>query len=223
MDPRACDTRLVAGAVRRLDRFNRRHPWSHNDHFHGWILRNLPARRTAALDIGCGRGALLDALAGQFARVHGIDPDAGMRAAAGARVAGRPNASVDERRLDALRGPYDLVTMVAVLHHLDVDDALPQVERLLAPGGRLLVVGLNRPESLADHAWDLLCAAMNPLIGLAKHPRRAGPSAAGPGFPVADPQQTYAALRRDFARHLPGTRLRRRLGFRYTAAWTKPA
>lgn len=223
MEPRKYDDGVVARAKGRLDRFNRRHPWSHNDHFHAWIFRHLPARRTAALDVGCGRGELLDGLAGEFARAHGIDADPDMRAAAGARVAGRPNASVDDRRLDELHGPYDLVTMVAVLHHLDVEAALPQVERLLAPGGRLLVVGLARPDSLADHAWNLVCAATNPLIGLAKHPRRAAPNADGPDFPVADPQQTYAGLRRSFARHLPGARLRRRLGFRYTAAWTKPA
>jgi hypothetical protein len=37
-----------------LARVNARHPWNHNDYFHGWILRNLPAGRDLAVDIGCG-------------------------------------------------------------------------------------------------------------------------------------------------------------------------
>jgi 2-polyprenyl-3-methyl-5-hydroxy-6-metoxy-1,4-benzoquinol methylase len=46
-----------------MESLNARHPWSHNDHFHGWIVRHLPERRALALDVGCGEGALLDVLA----------------------------------------------------------------------------------------------------------------------------------------------------------------
>jgi 2-polyprenyl-3-methyl-5-hydroxy-6-metoxy-1,4-benzoquinol methylase len=56
-----------------LARLNARHPWSHNEYFHGWILRNLPARRDVAVDVGCGRGALAGKLAVRFTRVTGID------------------------------------------------------------------------------------------------------------------------------------------------------
>jgi len=34
-------------------------------------------------------------------------------------------------------GGADLITMVAVLHHLDLDDTLARIPRLVAPGGRL--------------------------------------------------------------------------------------
>jgi hypothetical protein len=43
---------VLARARRWLDQVNARHPWDHNEHFHGWILRNLPACRRAAVDIG---------------------------------------------------------------------------------------------------------------------------------------------------------------------------
>jgi hypothetical protein len=39
----------LATAMRDL---NARHPWNHNDHFHSWILANLPERRRTALDVG---------------------------------------------------------------------------------------------------------------------------------------------------------------------------
>jgi len=204
----------------RLAAFNARHPWSHNDHFHPWILRNLPNRRTSALDVGCGRGELLASLAPHFTVVHGTDLDREMRVAARERCAGLGNVTVDAAQLADLTGPYDLVTMVAVLHHLDVAQALRQVRRLLAPGGRLLVVGLARPDSLGDLLWDVPSMVANPLMGLLKHPRRA--SEALPAFPVRDPEVTFAALRQTVDDVLPGARVRRRLFFRHTIVWTQP-
>jgi methyltransferase family protein len=61
-------------------------------------------------------------------------------------------------------GEADLITMMAVLHHLDLDDTLAQIPGLLAPGGRLLVVGLARVNSLPDLAVDLISAAANPVM-----------------------------------------------------------
>lgn len=224
MDPRALSQRWLPGAVSWFDRVNAAHPWSHNDHFHGWILRRLPTRRRRALDVGCGRGQLLQTLAPRFDAVEGCDADPEMRAVSAARVGGLPSATVHGEPLADLTGPYDLITMVAVLHHLEARSALADVRRLLAPGGRFLVVGLTRPQTLADHAWDVWCLLTNPVIGLVKHPRRApaGPDD-GPGFPVRDPEQTLGELRQVFADLMPGARLRRRIGFRYTADWTKPA
>lgn len=165
---------------------------------------------------------MLMKLATHFDRVLGIDRDAGMREAAGRAVAGYTNASVTAEQLADLRGEFDLITMVAVLHHLDAKSALVEARRLLAPGGRLIVVGLAQPESRLDWVWDVACLITNPLIGLVKHPARAlHPSSDGPSYPTVDPKDTYADLRGTFARHLPGARLRRRLGFRFTAVWTK--
>lgn len=83
--------------------------------------------------------------------------------------------------------------------------------------------GWPRPETRLDWAWDVACLITNPLIGLAKHPAAVGPPGDGPAYPTVEPKDPYADLRGMFGRHLPGARLRRRLGFRYTAIWTKPA
>ncbi|MDN5725918.1 MAG: class I SAM-dependent methyltransferase [Propionibacteriales bacterium] len=212
----------IMAASSALHRINQRHPWSHNDHFHRWILRRLPAARERALDVGCGRGELLNLLAERFEVAHGTDLDQQMRAAAQARNAGRVHVTVGDEQLVDLAGPYDVISMIAVLHHLDTDEALQQVRRLLAPGGRLLVVGLARPVTFVDNAADLASALTNPVIGMIKHPRRVEPSTAGDPFPVRDPTVPYDELRVIAARILPGARLRRRLAFRYTLEWTKP-
>jgi 2-polyprenyl-3-methyl-5-hydroxy-6-metoxy-1,4-benzoquinol methylase len=73
MDVRDSTNPMVLRAGRWQDVVNSRHPWNHNEHFHSWILRNLPARRQAAVDVGCGAGVLAGKLAPHFARVTGID------------------------------------------------------------------------------------------------------------------------------------------------------
>jgi hypothetical protein len=116
--------------------------------------------------------------------------------------------------------------MVAVLHHLDLDETLARVPGLLAPGGRLLVVGLARVNSRPDLAVELVSAAANPVMGLIKHPWPArshdGPAAGQPVMPVRDPATTLAEITAAARARLPGAAVRRRLFFRYTLRWDKP-
>jgi SAM-dependent methyltransferase len=200
-----------------VNRWNARHPWSHNDHFHGWILKNLPARRTSALDVGCGRGALLARLAGRFDSATGLDPDAAMATAAAERLAGR--AEIRRQSLLDTVGEYDLVTMVASLHHLPLEPTLRHVAGLLAPGGRLLVVGLARTGSPSDLAHDGATLLLDPVVGFVKHPRARTSPDPGRSVPIRDPEETYAEVRAAAGRVLPGAHVRRRLFYRYTLRW----
>jgi SAM-dependent methyltransferase len=221
---------LVTGPTRCLAWINHRHPWNHNEHFHGWILRNLPARRRSALDIGCGTGVLLAQLTDRFAQVTGVDADPGMAEAAGRRLATNPRASVQLSTLSAFAataddGAFDVITMVAVLHHLDLRESLPLISRMIAPGGRLLVVSLASVASPADLAVDLVSAMLNPLVGLIKHPRavRGSSGADGPVMPVKDPDLTFAEVALVARELLPGCSVRRRLFFRYSLYWERPS
>jgi SAM-dependent methyltransferase len=226
------DIRDLPGPLHQwLAKINARHPWNHNEHFHGWILRNLPARRQAAVDIGCGIGVLAGKLATCFEHVTGIDRNEGMAAAAGARLRCFPRVSIHRGDFagfssTARDGGADLITMVAVLHHLDLDGTLGQIPRLLAPGGRLLVVGLARADSLADLAFDVVSGAANPVMGMIKHPRAVRPPERGvdtqPVMPVMDPATTFAEITKAARAHLRGSTVRRRLFFRYTLRWEKP-
>ncbi len=217
---------------RTLASLNARHPWNHNEYFHGWILRSLPARRRTAVDIGCGTGALAGKLATHFSHVTGIDRNEGMAAAASERLGNDPRVSIRrcslaEFTLTAGDGGADLITMVAVLHHLDLDDTLARMPQLLAPRGRLLVVGLARPNSLADLAFDVVSGAANPAMGMMKHPRPARLPQRGrdgqPVMPMKDPATSLAEIVTAARAHLPGSRVRRRLFFRYTLRWDKPS
>jgi hypothetical protein len=116
--------------------------------------------------------------------------------------------------------------MVAVLHHLDLDDTLARIPRLMAPGGRLLVVGLARADSLADLAFDVVSGAANPAMGMIKHPRPVRGHQRildeQPVMPMMDPITTLAEISDAARAQLPGSSVRRRLFFRYTLHWDKP-
>ncbi|WP_208378958.1 class I SAM-dependent methyltransferase [Cumulibacter soli] len=219
MSSRARIPDVVQGAVNGLDEFNRRHPWSHNDFFHPWILRNLPGRREFAVDVGCGQGKLAASLAPRFTQVIAMDTSPQMRATAAQRCAKLPNVSVT----DGGRIPdgADLITMIAVLHHLDVDEALSEVAERLAPGGRFLCVGLAPLAGLRDLCWDVAAMVTTPVIGLIKSPK-AQQVPQTDSFPVKDPTVPFAHIRTILRKAMPGAQIRHRLAFRHTISWTKP-
>jgi SAM-dependent methyltransferase len=194
-----------------IDAVNAAHPWSHNDHYRPWVLRQVPPGARRALDVGCGTGALLRALGDVVPVAEGIDRDERVAALAGARVAGL---------LDLPPAPaYDLVTAVAVLHHLPLVPALERLRALVRPGGRLVVVGCYRASTPADHAVGLLAVPANLLVGLLRSP---GPAPAGMSAPVAPATGTLPEIRAASQALLPGARIRRRLFWRYTLVWTAP-
>ncbi|HEX7350684.1 class I SAM-dependent methyltransferase [Brachybacterium sp.] len=228
---RTTDNPLVRRAGRILAAVNARHPWNHNAHFHPWILRHLPTGTARVLDVGCGRGDLVAALAGALGpggQVEGIDPDPEMAFASATRFA--PPSPVRIRRrtlaehaaLPEHAEHYDAVTMVASLHHMELDAALGHARALLRPGGRLLVVTLTRPVTTCDQVWDLAGVVTNPLIGLAKHPRPARSAEPGPTVPVRKAAWSLGTLREQAGVLLPGAVIRRREGFRATLRWRKP-
>lgn len=203
-----------------LAAFNSRHLWSHNDHFHGWLLRHLPERRGRALDVGCGRGELIAALASRFEHVDGVDIDESMTKVAAQRFAGMSPISIRKVPFEEVWGSFDLITMVAVLHHLDLASALTRSQELLNPGGRLLVIGLPKVIGAPDLMWDLPSVVLNPIVGLVKHPKPADLNQPPP-FPVAAPTMSCTEIKAVACQLLPGAKVHRRLFFRYTLEWTK--
>jgi SAM-dependent methyltransferase len=155
----------------------------------------------------------------------GVDADATMATVSTERFAGDPSVGVRHARFEEVDGTFDTITMVAVLHHLPLEAALRHASELLEPGGRLLVVGLARKESLADLAWDVPSSLLNPLVGMIRHPRPVTQSVddGGPVMPMRDAAETFTEISGVARRVLPGASIRRRLFFRYTLEWTSPA
>lgn len=105
-----------------------------------------PMRR-AALDIGCGTGALLAALSRAGWEAHGVEWDT-VAADVARRFSHRPVWSGDFRELDLPRSYFHLIVLQHVVEHLDDPRAaLKTVAELLAPGGRVVLIYPN-PDSL---------------------------------------------------------------------------
>ncbi len=218
----AARSRFGGWASEAMRRANARHPWSHNDAFHSWIGTRLPSRPVRALDVGCGRGELIALLAERFDQVEGLDVDPAMREASASRCAGLPHVSVSGLDLADVPAGADLVTMIATLHHLELDSALTQVRRILSPGGRFLCVGLARPVSVVDHVWDVASMVTNPVIGYVRHPWVSSGLPDPPSIPVKDPERSFDEIRSAVDVVMPGAQMRRHLAFRHTIEWTSP-
>lgn len=213
------------GFLALLDRTNAAHPWSHNDAFAGFVLRQARAVRrhggVTAVDVGCGTGNLLMSLTAVFPTVIGIEPDAPTAAIAARRLADTRVRVVNRPFGDEFRNAYDLIVFVASLHHMPLRAALEHARKAVRPGGRVVIVGVAR-ETQGDALRSVASLLLNPLVGLARHPARATRSPPHMRAPTVQATESYDEIHAVASAVLPGIRMRRRLFWRYTASWTAP-
>lgn len=187
--------------------------FNHNDHYHPYLLRQVPANCRRALDVGCGSGRFARVLAPRSATVDAIDRSAEM-----IELATGPSnvtfAVADVRVHDLGTSRYDFVSCVASLHHLPFAETVTRLRDALAPGGVLAVLGLSRPTLL-----DLLVG----LVGVVPNRVRVAlaPHRDGPRPPIMDPDLTLAEIRAQARDLLPGARFRRHIYWRYSMVYTK--
>lgn len=214
-------TSLPRRVLRALDRFHSDRPWDHNAHFHRWILRQLPRRLGSALDVGCGSGDLARLLAGRAERVHGVDADPAITARA--RELTPMAVPVTYTVADAPAGlpdvRYDVITCVAVVHHLPFTRALEAFRDRLAPGGTLVIVGVSRERTPADHLLSVASVPLNIVMALLKNRGRPAPRPVSMTARTSPAEMTFPEIVRESRAVLPGARLRRRLFWRYTLVW----
>lgn len=105
-----------------------------------------PQKVQNLIDLGTGTGRMLGLLAKHASRAVGLDSSHAMLSVARANLERDGLSRVDLRQGDIHappfgRGTFDLVLVHQVLHYLDDPArALREAARLVAPGGRLLVV-----------------------------------------------------------------------------------
>jgi SAM-dependent methyltransferase len=193
--------------------------WNHNVHYHRLVLDAVPNGCREALDVGCGDGLLARKLSQKAAFVTGVDRSPEMIRQAQATASGNLTF-LEADYLDAAalpEGMYDFVSAVAVVHHAPFEDAVHGLVRLLAPGGRLVIVRMAYNRT----ALDRVISACGLPVSLFLRRRRGG-KRAPIGMPMEDTTVHWGEARRAARRLLPGCRYRRRLLWRYTAVWDKP-
>jgi ubiquinone/menaquinone biosynthesis C-methylase UbiE len=108
----------------------------------------VPAGSETVLDLGAGTGFMTRLLDARFERVLAVEPDARMRAALGRTC---PGVTVLEGTAESIPLPdasVDAVTVSAAWHWMDPERAIPEVARVLKPGGGLGIVWTRQDRSV---------------------------------------------------------------------------
>lgn len=193
--------------------------WNHNTAFHEELVADVKIRGGRVLDIGCGDGLLLQRLAPFTEQVVGIDSHKEIISRAQLRLAMVSNASLIADDFITLPIPlesYDTITCVASLHHMDLRVALSKMRQILAPGGRVLIIGLAENKSITDYLISSLL-----LLPIRIMDRFHG-GMKGIGVRIAEPRESLSEIRQVAHEVLPGAVIRRRFYYRYSLVWNKP-
>jgi len=89
-----------------LNRLNAAHPWSHNDFYGPWVVRQVASSGArTVLDVGCGTGDLLARLIPRAVTLTGLEPH-------DATAKSRPSDSKVQRVYGFGRSPLKAETLV---------------------------------------------------------------------------------------------------------------
>jgi ubiquinone/menaquinone biosynthesis C-methylase UbiE len=201
--------------------------WSHNDHYHGYLLKQVPPRCVEALEIGCGTGTFSRGLAERADRVLALDLSPQM-----IRVARQHSgryANIDFRVADALEWEFpvqrfDCIASIATLHHLPMETMLAKMRTALKANGTLVVLDLYQAKGLSDALTSLVAMPVNLALRLANSRRLTVPREVQEAWAEHgrhDKYLTLSEVRRICAKVLPGAKVRKHLLWRYSIVWKK--
>jgi ubiquinone/menaquinone biosynthesis C-methylase UbiE len=110
-----------------------------------WLNEHLPEGELSVLDIGCGNGALLNALSGRISMGRGVDESSAIIDRARKKNADLSNlefSKIDGPRLPFPDDTFDIVISLMSFRYLDWDPLLAEIKRVAKPGGKFLVVDM---------------------------------------------------------------------------------
>jgi len=182
------------------------------------LVAEVPLRKQV-LEIGCGTGALARELASKRgAKVTAID--LAPRMIDVARLRTTASLGVEYRVADIMelspRG-FDVAIAVNTLHHMPLGEIVDRMASAVVPGGQVLIADLFDARGILELPYN----AVSWLVadhGADADDLRAAWQAHGDHDDLMSLRKIRAVLREV----LPGVRVRRHLGWRYTAVWTRP-
>ncbi|MBB6627637.1 class I SAM-dependent methyltransferase [Nocardioides sp. KIGAM211] len=110
-----------------------------------WLVGPDPV---TVLELGCGTGKLTEQLVALGHDVHATDPDAAMLAVLAKRLPDVRSTQASAEEIPMADGSVDVVVCAQAFHWFDLDRALPEIARVLKPGGRLALVWNWRDERI---------------------------------------------------------------------------
>jgi ubiquinone/menaquinone biosynthesis C-methylase UbiE len=110
-----------------------------------WLLGDQPK---TVLELGAGTGKLTEVLVAQGHDVHATDPDAEMLRLLEANLPGVRTVVASAEDIPVGDASVDAVVAAQAFHWFDIDLALPEIARVLRPGGRICLVWNQRNEKI---------------------------------------------------------------------------
>jgi SAM-dependent methyltransferase len=130
----------AAGFSRAADVYERARP-SYPAEAVAWMAERCGVGAgSTVVDVGAGTGKLTRLLPATGARVIAVEPVAEMRA----KLAGLEALDGTAESIPLPDGSADVVTVAQAFHWFDHDRALPEIHRVLRPGGHLVLFWNNR-------------------------------------------------------------------------------
>ena len=202
--------------------------WTANNHYHNFLLRQVPAKCESALEIGCGTGAFARRLAERCGRVTALDLSAEMIRVA--RERSRRFENLQFELADAMtwefpKSQFDFVCSIATLHHLDQRELLPKIKESLTPRGVLVILDLVQSSSVGERMLDVIGLGVSSGLRLIHNGRLQPPPEVRKAWEQHGQHDHYASIKQMralAAEILPGSSVKRHLLWRYTLVYKKP-
>ena len=138
-----------------------------------WLVGPEPQ---TVLELGAGTGKLTEALVAAGHDVHATDPDEAMLARLRRHLPDVPTSVSGAEEIPAPDGAFDVVVVAQAFHWFDTERALPEIARVLRPGGRLALVWNQRDDRIPwarklsrlidpdDAKWDQVEQLAEPVV-----------------------------------------------------------
>ena len=201
--------------------------WNRNNHYHDFLLENLPANRQNILEIGCGIGTFSRLLAARSELVTAIDLSPKMIEIAENLSKSYTNIAFQVADVLETNFPdehFDAVVSVATFHHLPLEQILPRLKKALKTGGKLLILDVTRMENIQDFFIATAAVPLSLLLNFfhngftrqTKEEREAWAQHA-----ETDCFLTFSEAEKIYSGYFEKASVRRHLFFRYSVIWRK--
>jgi ubiquinone/menaquinone biosynthesis C-methylase UbiE len=200
--------------------------WDHNNHYHDFLLKQLPAHCGEALDIGCGMGEFARLLARRCDHVTAVDLSPQMIQRAREESGGFSNIDYqvgDVMQMDLPAEHFGCIASIATLHHLPLEPMLVKMKAALKPGGVLLVLDLFKYEGALELLQSAMALPVDMVLKRIKGHVEESPELqqAWMDHGKTDQYLTTAQVRAACDKVLPGAKITKHLLWRYSLVWKK--
>ena len=201
--------------------------WEHNNHYHRFLLKQVPSHCVYALDIGCGTGEFTRLLADRSNQVLALDLSPNMIQIAREKSNGYTNIEyqiIDITKWYFPAEQFDCIASITTMHHLPMEEMLHKIKRALKLNGILIILDISQGDRLRDVLTSILAVPINLMLNLIKNRHLRQPRILREAWAQHGKNDSYlkfSQIQRICSSIIPGCIVRKHLLWRYSITWKK--